>query len=89
MPGMVSLDTITEAGDATGQAFERILADALRAHFTQSRLLCVGERTQGKAREAKELAAAIAMNAAEQNSRLDRLRPAPSAPGGTPTAKRP
>ncbi|MDQ0578746.1 DUF305 domain-containing protein [Streptomyces rishiriensis] len=85
MPGMVSLDTLERAGTATGQAFDRILNEALRAHLTQSRMLCAGERTQGHAAKAKDLAAAIARSTAEQISWLDRLRPAaPAASDGSP-----
>lgn len=75
MPGMVSLDTLAKAGTATGTAFDRILTEALRAHLTQSRMLCAGERTQGQAAEAKQLAAAIAQSTAVQISRLAKLRP--------------
>ncbi|OQR65573.1 hypothetical protein B6E66_02760 [Streptomyces maremycinicus] len=75
MPGMVSLDTLAKAGSTTGAAFDRILTEALRAHLTQSRMLCAGERTQGRAAEAKELATAIAQSTAGQISRLGRLRP--------------
>ncbi|MFE6488941.1 DUF305 domain-containing protein, partial [Streptomyces sp. NPDC057757] len=39
MPGMVGLDTLEKAAATEGQAFDRILTDALRAHFTQSRML--------------------------------------------------
>lgn len=76
MPGMVSLGTLEKAAATNGQAFDRILTDALRAGFTQSRLLCVGEQTHGQADEATELAAAIARRTAEQASRLDKLRAA-------------
>ena len=88
MPGMVGLDTLHRAGTTTGPAFDRILTEALRAHLTQSRMLCAGERTQGHAAKAKELAGIIAQSTAEQISRLDRLRPAgPAASdGATPTA---
>ncbi|MER5200389.1 DUF305 domain-containing protein [Streptomyces sp. NPDC002755] len=85
MPGMVSLDTLEKAGTATGQAFDRILTDALRAHLTQSRMLCASERTQGHADNAREVAAAIAQSTAEQVSWLDTLRPAGPAPSGGAT----
>lgn len=88
MPGMVSLTTIEEAGSETGEAFDRLLTDALRAHLAQSTLLCAGERTQGHSGKAKELAAAIARSTTAQMSRLDDLRPAhPVVPGGTTAAK--
>ncbi len=87
MPGMVSLDTLKRAGTATGRAFDRILTDALRAHLTQSRMLCASEHTQGQAGKAKEEAAAIARSTAEQISWLDELRPAePAASGGATPA---
>ncbi|MFD6423959.1 DUF305 domain-containing protein, partial [Streptomyces sp. NPDC060198] len=70
MPGMVSLDTLQKAADANGRAFDRILTDALRAHFTQSGVLCAGERARGRADRAKDLAAAIAKSAADGTSRL-------------------
>ncbi|MGX1267334.1 DUF305 domain-containing protein [Streptomyces phaeoluteigriseus] len=89
MPGMVSLTTIEEASATTGHEFDRILTDALRAHLTQSRMLCAGERTHGQADMAKELAATIATNTAEQITQLDRLRPAQPAPHGTTAATRP
>ncbi|MFI6607513.1 DUF305 domain-containing protein [Streptomyces sp. NPDC050507] len=76
MPGMVSLGTLEKAAATKGQAFDRILTDALRAGFRQSRLLCAGEQTQGQADEATELAAAIARSTADQTSRLDELRAA-------------
>lgn len=86
LPGMVSLGTLEKAAATNGQAFDRILTDALRAGFTQSRLLCAGEQTHGQADETTELAAAIARSTAEQTSRLDRLRagqPATSRDGTT------
>jgi uncharacterized protein (DUF305 family) len=87
MPGMVSLDTLEKADPTTGEAFDRILTDALRAHLTQSRRLCAGEQLQGQAGMAKELAASISRSAAEQISRLDELRPAePTASGGATPA---
>jgi uncharacterized protein (DUF305 family) len=76
MPGMVSLPTIEKAGATTGKAFDRILTDALRAHFTQSTLLCTGERTQGHAGEAKKLATTIAKSTTAQIARLNEVRPA-------------
>ncbi|WP_327178436.1 DUF305 domain-containing protein [Streptomyces sp. NBC_01335] len=74
MPGMVSLDTLRKASDANGQAFDRILTDALRAHFAQSGMLCSSERARGGADRAKDLAAAIAKSTAVGASRLDELR---------------
>jgi uncharacterized protein (DUF305 family) len=86
MPGMVSLGTLEKAAATNGQEFDRILTDVLRAHFTQSRMLCASEQTQGRADKAKELAAAIAKSTAEQTSRLDKLRPAqPATSGGETT----
>ncbi|WP_329238152.1 DUF305 domain-containing protein [Streptomyces sp. NBC_01460] len=76
MPGMVSLGTLEKAAATNGQAFDRILTDALRAGFTQYRLLCAGEQAHGQADEATELAAAIARRTAEQASRLEKLRAA-------------
>ncbi|WP_328718910.1 DUF305 domain-containing protein [Streptomyces sp. NBC_00247] len=73
MPGMVSLDILRQAADANGQAFDRMLTDALGAHFTQSGVLCAGERARGRADRAKDLAAAIAKNTAAAASRLDEL----------------
>ncbi|MCM2410728.1 DUF305 domain-containing protein [Streptomyces sp. RKAG290] len=89
MPGMVSLGTLEKAAATNGQAFDRILTDALRAGFTQSRLLCAGEQTQGQADEATDLAAAIARSTAEQTSRLDQLRAAQPAPSGDETTVAP
>ncbi|MFD5872082.1 DUF305 domain-containing protein [Streptomyces sp. NPDC060322] len=89
MPGMVSLGTLEKAAATNGQAFDRILIDALRADFTQSRLLCAGEQTHGQAGEATELAAAIARNTAEQTSRLDKLRAAQPATSGDATTMAP
>lgn len=86
MPGMISLDTLEKAAATSGQAFDRIFTDALSAHFTQSRMLCASEQTQGRAETAKSLAAAIAKNAAEQTPRLDGMRAAqPAASGGETT----
>ncbi|KAA0939340.1 DUF305 domain-containing protein [Streptomyces apricus] len=83
MPGMVGLGTLDEAAAATGPAFDRLLGEALRAHFTQSRTLCAGERAQGRAGQAKDLAAAIARRTTQQLALLDELRPIRSAtPGG-------
>ncbi|WP_405461076.1 DUF305 domain-containing protein [Streptomyces sp. NBC_00101] len=76
MPGMVSRSTLEEATAANGPAYDRILTDALRAHFTQSRMLCAGERTRGRGDEARDLAASLAKSAAAQISRLDTLRAA-------------
>ncbi|MFE5792816.1 DUF305 domain-containing protein [Streptomyces sp. NPDC056503] len=73
MPGMVGLDTLTRAKTATGEEFERLLTDSLRAHFAQSRTLCASERAAGGAKEAKDLAATIEGNAAEELDRLAAL----------------
>ncbi|WP_432122534.1 DUF305 domain-containing protein [Streptomyces sp. S1] len=70
MPGMVGLGTLARAEKTTGKEFERILTDGLRAHLAQSRTLCASEQTSGGAREAKDLAAAIAGNAGRE---LDRI----------------
>ncbi|MEU3556398.1 DUF305 domain-containing protein [Streptomyces fragilis] len=83
MPGMVSLTTIEKARAATGHEFDEILTEALRAHWTQSRTLCAGERANGRAGMAKELAATIARNTGERITRLGRVRPARPAPDGT------
>ncbi|WP_221360172.1 DUF305 domain-containing protein [Streptomyces beigongshangae] len=73
MPGMVGLETLDRAAATEGRPFDRILTDALRAHFTRSRLLCAGEQNQGSAVEATALAAALAKSAAQQISGLDTL----------------
>ncbi len=86
MPGMVSLATIERATAARGREFDEILTEALLAHLAQSRTLCAGEAANGRAGVAKELAATIARNTAEQITWLDRLRPAHPTPDGT-TAK--
>ncbi|MFJ6504935.1 DUF305 domain-containing protein [Streptomyces sp. NPDC091879] len=83
MPGMVSLPTIERAGTLTGKAFDQLLAEALHAHLAQSAMLCAGERTQGHAGKAQDLAATIARNTTAQTSRLNEVRPAEtSSPGG-------
>ncbi|MFD6284733.1 DUF305 domain-containing protein [Streptomyces sp. NPDC060205] len=79
MPGMVSLDTLGRAAAAKGLPFDRLLTGALRAHFTQSRVLCAGEQNQGRADEATGLAAAIAKSTSHQLAGLDRLRAAGAA----------
>ncbi|WP_159074244.1 DUF305 domain-containing protein [Streptomyces dioscori] len=73
MPGMVSLDTLDKAAATKGRPFDRILTDALRAHFTQSRVLCAGEQNQGRADEATGLAAAIAKTTSRHIAGLDHL----------------
>ncbi|MBQ0850719.1 DUF305 domain-containing protein [Streptomyces sp. BH-SS-21] len=85
MPGMVGLDTLDTAAATKGRPFDLILTDALRAHFTQSRMLCAGEQNQGRADEATGLAAAIARSTAQQMAGLDRLRTAPPATPGSRT----
>ncbi|MFE5943948.1 DUF305 domain-containing protein [Streptomyces sp. NPDC056480] len=70
MPGMVSRATLAGAKRATGREFDRILADSLRAHFTQSRTLCAGEQASGGAHEVKDLAAVIERSATEELARL-------------------
>ncbi|XQE83833.1 DUF305 domain-containing protein [Streptomyces microflavus] len=89
MPGMVSLGTLEKAAAANGRAFDRILTDALRAGFTQSRLLCAGEQAHGQADEATALAATIARSTAEQISWLDKLRAAQPATSGDETTVAP
>ncbi|MFF3488389.1 DUF305 domain-containing protein [Streptomyces sp. NPDC002701] len=74
MPGMVSLGTLDKAAVRKGRPFDQILTDALRAHFTQSRVLCAGEQNEGSAVEATGLAAAIARSAAQHISALETLR---------------
>ncbi|MGW6007850.1 DUF305 domain-containing protein [Streptomyces sp. NPDC055210] len=88
MPGMVTLDTLEKASATKGRPFDHILTDALRAHVTQSRVLCAGEQNQGRADEATGLAAAIARNTTQQITELDKLRTAgPGPPGSQTTAK--
>ncbi|NKQ24549.1 DUF305 domain-containing protein [Streptomyces galbus] len=71
MPGMVSLDTVRRAKAVSGEHFDRLLAESLRAHLVQVRMLCASERTSGSAEQAKDLAAVIERSVAEQITRLD------------------
>ncbi|TKT08190.1 DUF305 domain-containing protein [Streptomyces galbus] len=71
MPGMVSLDTVRRARTVSGEHFDRLLAESLRAHLVQVRMLCASERTSGSAEQAKDLAAVIERSVAEQITRLD------------------
>ncbi|CAM5315661.1 hypothetical protein SAVIM338S_00672 [Streptomyces avidinii] len=74
MPGMVSSDTVRRAGTLSGEAFDRLLADALRAHLAQSLVLCAGERASGGSGEARELAGELAEAGADQLALLDAAR---------------
>ncbi|MFI1002751.1 DUF305 domain-containing protein [Streptomyces galbus] len=71
MPGMVGLDTVRRAKTVSGEPFDRLLAESLRAHLVQVRMLCASERTSGSAEQAKDLAAVIERSVAEQITRLD------------------
>jgi uncharacterized protein (DUF305 family) len=73
MPGMVGLDTVHRAKNVTGDGFDRLLTESLRAHLVQVRMLCASERTSGSAAQAKDLAAAIERSVAEQINRLDEV----------------
>ncbi|WP_051901148.1 DUF305 domain-containing protein [Streptomyces aureus] len=74
MPGMVTLDTVRRARTVTGDNFDRLFTESLRAHLAQVRTLCASERRSGSAERAKDLAAAIERRAARQITRLDALR---------------
>lgn len=74
MPGMVSADTLRRAGVLSGAEFDRVFAAALRAHLTQSLLLCAGERASGGAGEARELAGELERAGSEQLVLLDSAR---------------
>ncbi|MFJ9041123.1 DUF305 domain-containing protein [Streptomyces sp. NPDC102406] len=74
MPGMVSLDTVRRARTVTGESFDRLLTESLRAHLVQVRMLCASERNAGGAQRAKDLATIIERSAAQQITRLDALR---------------
>ncbi|MEU7102667.1 DUF305 domain-containing protein [Streptomyces longwoodensis] len=73
MPGMVGLDTVRRAKNVTGDGFDRLLSESLRAHLVQVRMLCASERTSGGAAQAKDLAATIERSVAEQITRLDEV----------------
>ncbi|MEV6939130.1 DUF305 domain-containing protein, partial [Streptomyces sp. NPDC051132] len=71
MPGMVGLDTVRRAKTVSGENFDRLLTESLRAHLVQVRMLCASERTSGSAEQAKDLAVAIERSVAEQITRLE------------------
>ncbi|MFE4261880.1 DUF305 domain-containing protein [Streptomyces sp. NPDC056883] len=77
MPGMVSADTLRRAGALSGEEFDRVFAAALRAHLTQSLLLCAGERASGGAGEARQLAGELETSGARELALLDAVRPPP------------
>ncbi|MFI5766421.1 DUF305 domain-containing protein [Streptomyces sp. NPDC051563] len=74
MPGMVSADTLRRAGALSGEEFDRVFAATLRAHLTQSLLLCAGERASGGAGEARELAGELEKGGAQELALLDAAR---------------
>ena len=74
MPGMVTLDTVRRARTVTGESFDRLFTESLRAHLVQVRMLCASERTSGSAERAKDLAAVIERSVTQQITRLDALR---------------
>ncbi|MEY2244519.1 DUF305 domain-containing protein [Streptomyces sp. BF23-18] len=74
MPGMVTLDTVRRARTVTGESFDRLFTESLRAHLVQVRMLCASERTSGSSERAKDLAAVIERSVAPQITRLDALR---------------
>ncbi|MFF3212871.1 DUF305 domain-containing protein [Streptomyces sp. NPDC002886] len=74
MPGMVSAETLRGAGALSGEEFDRVFAAALRAHLTQSLLLCGGERASGGAGEARELAGELEKAGSEELALLDAAR---------------
>ncbi|WP_407840960.1 DUF305 domain-containing protein [Streptomyces sp. DSM 116496] len=75
MPGMVSADTLRRAGALSGEEFDRVFAAALRAHLTQSLLLCAGERASGGAGEVRQLAGELETSGAQELALLDAARP--------------
>ncbi|MCX5128473.1 DUF305 domain-containing protein [Streptomyces sp. NBC_00347] len=74
MPGMVSADTLRRAGALSGEEFDRVFAAALRAHLTQSLLLCAGERASGGAAEARQLAGELETSGGQELALLDAAR---------------
>ncbi|MFF3420059.1 DUF305 domain-containing protein [Streptomyces sp. NPDC002698] len=74
MPGMVTLDTVRRARTVTGESFDRLFTESLRAHLVQVRMLCASERTSGSSERAKDLAAVIERSVAQQITRLGALR---------------
>lgn len=78
MPGMVTADTVRRAGALSGEEFDRVYAAALRAHLTQSLLLCAGERASGGAGEARELAGEMEEAGSEQLALLEAAHPGKS-----------
>ncbi|WP_327257826.1 hypothetical protein [Streptomyces sp. NBC_01244] len=58
----------------SGEELDRVFATALRAHLTQSLLLCAGERASGGAGEARELAGELEKAGSEQLALLDAAR---------------
>ncbi|MFH9725830.1 DUF305 domain-containing protein [Streptomyces sp. NPDC017254] len=71
MPGMVPLDTLERASRSTGEELDRLFGESMRAHLTQTRSLCAGERASGTSDDAKDLAGTIERSAAEQLALLD------------------
>ncbi|WP_327165813.1 DUF305 domain-containing protein [Streptomyces zaomyceticus] len=71
MPGMVTLDTLEKAATSTGEELGRLFLDGMRAHLTQVRSLCAGERASGSADDAKDLAEAVERSADEQLALLN------------------
>ncbi|MFD8639398.1 DUF305 domain-containing protein [Streptomyces zaomyceticus] len=71
MPGMVPLDTLDRAAANTGEELGRLFLDGMRAHLTQVRSLCAGERASGSAEDAKDLAEAVERSAGEQLALLN------------------
>lgn len=74
MPGMVGSGTVRRAGALSGPEFDKVFTAALRAHLTQTLLLCAGERASGGATEARELAGELEKAGSEQLALLDAAR---------------
>ena len=84
MPGMPTAAQLDALRSATGPAFDRLFAQALRAHLDQGLNLADGERRSGASARVKELAGAVEQARSAHRTRLDRLdRPAPATAGAT------
>lgn len=70
MPGMITKENLALLATKSGAAFDTMLADSLRAHFEQCRMLAGSEQSAGADPAVKALAAAVE---ATRQTDLDRL----------------
>ncbi|MEV0453977.1 DUF305 domain-containing protein [Catellatospora methionotrophica] len=75
MPGMITKENLELLAGKSGAAFDTMLADSLRAHFEQCRMLAGSEQSAGADPSVKALAASVETTRQADLDRLSTLVP--------------